>query len=328
MFWHAAATLNSWDWLWATLAVWLLQLATRALYKTTLFEMSSHKGVWERSGVAFVTHLSSGMMRVSVQLRLHWRPSQHAFLRFPQLRMFDNHPFTIVSVPDEKSTSTSPTNNTLTFLIRPYDGLTKTLFETTRPVDVMLDGPYGGLSNRPERQFDKVILVAGGGGISAMLPWLSHFLPILRAGSDRLTQVHLVWCIRHESAIEWATEQLQEVFVTCADKVEIQIYITGTATSATTLGVEHEVPVEAFDIEKRLGESSHAPRSLNDLLHKGRPDLKQTVSDALCPGGNLIMGCGPQSMKIDLGNAAASLQSRVFKGACSEVALHTETFGW
>jgi len=328
MFWHAAATLNSWDWLWATLAVWLLQLATRALYKTTFFEMSSHKGVWQRSGVAFITHLSDGMMQVSVQLRLHWSPSQHAFLRFPQLRMFDNHPFTIVSVPDEKSTSTSPTNNTLTFLIRPYDGLTKTLFENTHPVDIMLDGPYGGLSIRPERQFDNVVLVAGGGGISAMLPWLSHFSTILCAGSERLTQVHLIWCIRHESAIEWASQQIREVLVACSDKVDVQIYITGDATSTTTSGVDDEIPVESLDVEKRLGESSRVPRNLDGLIHRGRPDLMQITSEALCPSRNLIMGCGPDSMKIDLSNAAASLQSRVIKGTCSEVALHTETFGW
>ncbi|GAB7338565.1 hypothetical protein MBLNU457_5308t1 [Dothideomycetes sp. NU457] len=328
MFWHAQAALNSWDWLWATLAVWLLQLMTRALYKTTFFEMSSRKGVWRRSGTAFVTHLGDNMMMVSVQLRLHWRPSQHAFLRFPEVGMFDNHPFTITSVPDDKSTSASPTNNILTFLIRPYNGVTKALFDTTKPLEVMLDGPYGGLTNRLERQFDNVILVAGGGGVSAMLPWLSHLAPMIRAGSQRITGVHLIWCIRHESAIGWAMEQLQDAIKVCGDRADIQIYITGDATAVTTSGVEDQIPVKSLDVEKRAGESSRAARNLDGMVHRGRPDLKQTVSDALSPGRNMILGCGPESMKVDLSNAAAGLQSRVLKSTCSEVALHTETFGW
>ena len=39
-------------------------------------------------------------------------------------------------------------------------------------------------------------------------------------------------------------------------------------------------------------------------------------------------GCGPESLKIDVANASASLQSRVLKGEVAEVALQTESFGW
>lgn len=121
---------------------------------------------------------------------------------------------------------------------------------------------------------------------------------------------------------------LQDAVNACGDKAEVQIYITGDATSVTTSGVDDGIPVKTLDVEKQAGESSRAPRNLDGMVHKGRPDLKQAVSDALSPGRNMILGCGPESMKVDLSNAAAGLQSRVLKGTCAEVALHTETFGW
>jgi hypothetical protein len=45
--------------------------------------------------------------------------------------------------------------------------------------------------------------------------------------------------------------------------------------------------------------------------------------------GTLIeLGCGPESLKIDLSNAVASSQKRVLSGQLQEIALYTETFGW
>jgi hypothetical protein len=42
----------------------------------------------------------------------------------------------------------------------------------------------------------------------------------------------------------------------------------------------------------------------------------------------IILGCGPESLKVDLSNTAAKLQSKVLQHEADEVVLHTETFGW
>jgi hypothetical protein len=41
-----------------------------------------------------------------------------------------------------------------------------------------------------------------------------------------------------------------------------------------------------------------------------------------------MVGCGPESMKIDLANAVAALQKKVLGRGLQEIALHTESFGW
>ena len=132
MFWHCDNTGDSWYYLWATVAIWVFQLAARALDKTSMFEVQQKR----RTGTAHVQVLDddagrAAMLRISVQTSLKWSPGQHVFLRFPKLAILDNHPFTIASVmhkPSEKENSESRKNELL-FLVRPYTGVTKRLLQ-------------------------------------------------------------------------------------------------------------------------------------------------------------------------------------------------------
>ncbi|KAF8244419.1 hypothetical protein K440DRAFT_609552, partial [Wilcoxina mikolae CBS 423.85] len=45
-------------------------------------------------------------------------------------------------------------------------------------------------------------------------------------------------------------------------------------------------------------------------------------------GKTLVLGCGPESLRVDLANACADAQVRVMKGEMQELAMHLEVFGW
>lgn len=373
MFWHCDNTGDSWIYLWATVAIWFVQLAARFLDKTSMLGLRKRS----HSGTAMVRVLDdelgqAAMLRITVQTSLKWTPGQHAFLRFPKLAMLDNHPFTVASLPRESTQKTelADQKNELLFLVRPYTGITKRLLEHATKTDisdildksessskphitikakeshpVLIDGPYGGLEQHRamHRLYDHIILVAGGSGISAMLPWV---ISLSRQIADldepcRVQRVDLIWCIRHASAQAWIEEELSECLRLAGQKIYVDVYVTDgkpgdisnhESDSEDIAAVEEqpkdvEISVQASD-KKGEGSQRSSSRSRSLSLHAGRPYLPSLLPSMVSHKRTMIMGCGPESLKIDLSNMAANLQSKVISNDADEIVLHTETFGW
>ncbi|GME37512.1 putative ferric reductase protein [Neofusicoccum parvum] len=57
-------------------------------------------------------------------------------------------------------------------------------------------------------------------------------------------------------------------------------------------------------------------------------ELLPRLITSLRGGRAFVMGCGPEGLKIELGNAVAGMQARVASGEMERVVLHMETFGW
>lgn len=363
MFWHAAQQKDSRHYLWATVGIWIVQLAARAWDKTAIFELRQK----HRNGNAHVTVLDddsgqAAMMRVTVRLPFQWTPGQHAFLRFPRLGILDNHPFTIASVP-----KTGTGDNEILFLIRPYRGLTKRLLsratqrsrldpeanpdpehrgssddnikvKANNDYDVRIDGPYGGFSEHfgLHKLYDQVVLVAGGGGISAMLPWLISLSTRIGNAKEprRVQRVNLIWCIRHINAKAWVEQELRD----CLDKarkcVRIDVYVTGEEVAeaqklSSTLQAKsiQELPEKSPGFASGSSETSDGSTP-GMPVHSGRPYMPSLLDGLVMLRKTAIMCCGPESLKNDVSNAAATLQRRVRENRAEEVYLHTETFGW
>ena len=369
MFWHCDNTGDSWYYLWATVAIWIIQLAARAWDKTSMFEVQQK----QRTGTAHVQVLDdeagqAAMLRISVHTSLKWSLGQHVFLRFPKLAVLDNHPFTIASVMrklSEKIGREGQTNELL-FLVRPYSGFTKRLLQhaqahespdstvqdmpsTTSPLKiraveshhVSIDGPYGGLEQHRamHRLYDHVILVAGGGGVSAMLPWL---ISLSRQIADldepcRVQRVDLIWCIRHASARAWIEQELRECLQLAGNSVHVDVYVTDgkpgdvfSSESASDDESPKEVEVN-MECKEKETETARRVRSDHDRtagVHAGRPYLPSLLPSIVSHRRTIVLGCGPESLKVDLSNTAAKLQSKVLQHEADEVVLHTETFGW
>jgi predicted ferric reductase len=135
LFWHAANLLDSWAYLWATVALWLASYLAHAFWYTRPLNLQSE---WLRGAPTTLFKLPGGMTRTEVLAPVNFRhtPAQHYFLRFPSISLVDNHPFTIVSAPQlERTTVKGDANGmageakpqSLVFLARTQDGFTRRL---------------------------------------------------------------------------------------------------------------------------------------------------------------------------------------------------------
>jgi predicted ferric reductase len=181
-------------WLYAACAVWFFDRIIRV--------GRICKNGMRRSDV---TQISEDIVRIDINgIRWDAKPGRHTYAYFPSLnplRPWENHPFSIIpttllqshshnlpnpsdssssehEAPTDVEKSASFTHTTIhaprtpaelvtsgiSLYIRKSTGLTKTL----------LDGPYPNTSTAAVLRTDRLVLIAGGIGITAILPFLSH----------------------------------------------------------------------------------------------------------------------------------------------------------
>lgn len=292
LMFHVYKLLDMQNYLWGTLAFWMAQ----SLYRVCTSGLT-------RSRAAEIQKLGDNTFQVTVHdIRgLKWKPGQHCFLRFPGVRIVDNHPFSIASVQKDEH---------LKFIIVPKKGLTRKLYNQLDSEivkkRVLVDGPYGG-SSRSVLGFDKVILFATGSGVTVTLPYLSEI-----ANSPVGPVAYFVWVVKHLGDIEWIREELESISKASEGRISIDIFC-------------------ADRLEEKLSEI--AISGIN--VHFGKPNIKQVARGFR--GGlrrrNLIINSGSDSMRRDVNKVAAEFQKLVVNGSTStqyveEVCLHSESFGW
>jgi hypothetical protein len=188
--------------------------------------------------------LPGSMTRVAVQCprQLQWKPGQHCYITIPGISRVQAHPFSIVSLPGSQYKG-GP--HDIVLLIRTCKGFTKGVEElamkTSRSWSVStlgswqstpeyelqmnarawIDGPYGDYLPALEDQYHSAIFIAGGSGITSIVPWISHLTSRMRAASQlpknthgrktcKTRTVHLVWSIRRLSWIRWVEREIGE----------------------------------------------------------------------------------------------------------------------
>jgi hypothetical protein len=386
MFWHAANEFDSWHYLYGTLVIWTVSICVRLFYKT------SSLNSWQSflQGYPTIIHkLSADAIRVDVFVpqTFKWRPGQHAFIRLPGIGVLDNHPFTIASArtkPEDemmfvgkddvfRPNYTTKRSNQLRFIIRPHSGFTKRLqhyccipfSNTSKPcLRTIIDGPYGTYIPYFEKRYRSVLLVAGGGGITAILPFVMHLSHCMSHYNVITSYVRLVWIVRSVEYQEWICDDLKNMWSCLSDDAEItvDIFVTNTNSAASsphnTLATANRNFSHGNEVIPGSGPLSPAMNSLNrrndsiigkvafPLLEKSafpkinkgpklhlrvKPRMEDIVDEAISKSTGArtaVVGCGPTALTIDLCNAVANAQIRVWKGECKEIFLHTETFDW
>ena len=182
-------------------------------------------------------------------------------------------------------------------------------------ITAWLDGPYGGMRHRIEYAYDKMILIAGGSGISASLPWLQHLaLQIVRKDSlIRMGHVTLVWIMRQLEHLSWAEQDILDALSVCGTEyIQVEIFITGDANAATAKTTP--VPGDALD-EWTVSQSSSTKddkvqEERKSLLqvNKGRPHLGELLPRMITAGRCMILGRSSSSGK---GLAVITLLTRL-----------------
>lgn len=273
LFWHAGDVLDSWAYLWATLAIWLASWFARAFWHNRSTSIRSKN--WFLNCPATVNLIDGSLVRIEAErpANFSFTPGQHCFLRFSSVGPLESHPFTIASAPNdfftqvindsissngsdvEKGQATSvvksASNNCgtpgLLFIVKVREGFTRKLASycdslgkgSAHATTVALDGPYGGLPYPSiEKRYDSLLLMAGGSGISACLSWLSHIASLTDDTTKiRLRTVSLVWAIREVDSINWVSEELRRAHSSSNNRlqVDIRIFVTGSSTWSPSL---------------------------------------------------------------------------------------------
>ena len=215
------------------------------------------------------------------------------------------------SSTSSQSDDISDTSMKLHFIIRPYAGLTSALRDRVLKsghykveLTALLEGPYG--ETHPVLSYHTIIFIAGGSGISAVLPYLQEFL--LHPDSYATKRVHLIWAARQQTLVRDVLDhELAPVALNPA--VKLDLYVTGNSPKPIK---DKTVALDRFDDD--IGMRYVRP-AIPVLLPK-------EVREA--GGSTAILVCGPAQMADDARKAAVEAVAEGYEG----LGYFEEYFGW
>ncbi|KAH8695051.1 putative metalloreductase transmembrane component [Talaromyces proteolyticus] len=267
LIWHTKNFLLSWNYLWATIAVWFFSYLIRGFYLNWFSPLRFGWLIGEESGVAL---LAGNAVKVTIPTQMRWRPGQYVYLRMPGISPLENHPFTIASLcSDDFPSNYGPEYRDMVVVFRPFKGFTRKVMETAQkkgPYKIyraFLDGPYGGMQ-RELAAFDDVVFVAGGSGITAIASQLLNLIKKIRDGNAVTKNVRVVWALKNPETMEWFKEELRicREFAP-PDSVQCHFFLTGSDTDKAT-----------------------ATQTVNEIL-QGIPSKRDSAWIREAAGGNL-----------------------------------------
>lgn len=258
-----------------------------------------------------------------------WHIGQHFYLCFTEGSIWQSHPFTPLNAPMCVDGVTEHA-----YVFRAKSGETRKIAEvikakTAEPhtTPVVLTGPYGEALLESHRVDENILCVAGGTGITYVLPVL---LSIARAGNTSDRKVELVWFVRHRSDMEWIRPELDELEAAAQGlNFRIRIFTTrdvDVSDSATTSSAEQKE--ETLSQEKDSEKSSPAranlvsikPSALTQTAGATRhPEIRPIVEnfvEATVKGPSTVIASGPGGLMSELRQVIAKLNNggKVWRG--------------
>jgi predicted ferric reductase len=303
-------------WVWIAIGLLAFDRVARYAWATyanlSIFHRSrdSKHPIWANQ--ASFTPLPGNVTRITIENPVvRWQPGQHVFLTCHSIAPLQSHPFTIASIPDD---------NRMEFLVRAESGGTGRFFryaskqhDVFGSVDappkpdrtVFIDGPYG--RTRPLRQFDSVILLAGGMGATFTIPCLRDIVAAWKTecqqppkSRTRLTaakRIRFVWVIRSRAHLSWFESALQAVLADVEEcrrmqpdtdrEVEMSIYLTcDDKLEPSSLQSALCAPNQAEDpIEKPKEDAASVKPTSPASASTQSPTPKQPAQGCCLPGG-------------------------------------------
>ncbi|TGJ79969.1 hypothetical protein E0Z10_g8809 [Xylaria hypoxylon] len=322
-----------------SLLIWFLDRGVR-FFRTALIhhQYLPDGSMGFRAAPASVTHFSDpdhgDIVRMDlVQPHDAWKIGQHFYLCFAESSIWQSHPFTPLNLPQTRNGTVSHS-----YIMRAKKGETKKIADialkklalspkATTPV--ILTGPYGESIAETLMPEDNLLCVAGGTGITYVLPVL---LDLIQRPAVRDRKIQLVWAIRRKADLCWVEQEI--VAINNAAKshgIEVHIYVTREASSSSTSSIQDEKIDAHVGVKETCGSEScssvngvQSPMSLDiqKIGSKGlnhHPDLKALVSDFVdntVRGPTKVFGSGPGGMISDLRDIVAGCNSgaKVWRG--------------
>jgi predicted ferric reductase len=326
------------------LIVWFIDRGIRFVRTALLhynFLPSGHMGF--RSASATVTLYKDEASGDVVRLDFDhphdaWAVGQHFYLTFPESSIWQSHPFTPVSRP-----AFGADNQRHSYIFRAKSGETKKIADLSvkriahkdhedshegllaeARVSVLMTGPYGERTTSNLDPNANVICIAGGTGITYVLPVL---LELASRPQNPERHMTLVWAVRRRSDIDWVAPELAILKRKCRNlRTSMHIYVTraGEETDVAPPALSEKPGATACDKEIDPASSSESSSQKADsalsvhgvsrsdlgLNHvQARPDLDAIVRDFVAGtvrGGTDVFASGPGGMISDLRRIVAS----------------------
>ncbi|KAH8816727.1 ferric reductase like transmembrane component-domain-containing protein [Xylogone sp. PMI_703] len=320
--------------LWLCIGLWSAEHAARLVRLLVL----NYKALVGKSTPAIVTYLEdAGMIRMQIfssLTHLYRGPGFHYYVYLPSWRVWETHPFSlagwstgVATLPspddanitdlttDEKTArpSTRPvvaeteqSQPSMTFLIRPRTGMTRRLLKSLIPnkptaMKILLEGPYG--TAAPLSRFNEILFLAGGSGITAVLPYIRRISEKRSSGLG--PKANLTWIARERGFVEHilANELAPSIETnTSTPWLKTNFYITPrTADEAAQSPSATESDNEAVE--------SRSPSTINWQYSKPNVDhlIRQFAAQHDKKDKVAVFICGPASMADDARKAIVKL---------------------
>ncbi|KAH9894984.1 ferric reductase NAD binding domain-containing protein [Cubamyces lactineus] len=314
LFVHCNFRLTSWDYIGAAAGLYVVSWLVR--FGRTFYNSFC-------TDVAAFEALPGDAVKVTIPSKLKWSAGQHFFIRFLDLGVHaaTSHPFTVATLSGGSTSEDSVC--TMELYVKVHGGITKRLATLCqggglRSSRVLLDGPYGGVEGNL-KVYDRVLLLAGGSGITFVVPLLLDIVRnSVKDSSQMCRNVHLVWAVRTPCTLTWFEDVLSAAAKGASEgfSVRISYYITGISATTT-------------DETSSTSEKSGLEQAITKDY--GRPVLRDIVSGFCEEAGTVgIAACGPESFNFDVGNAVSECELAIARGRarCSEIYLHQESYSW
>jgi predicted ferric reductase len=226
--------------------------------------------------------VTEGSVRVTFKKRFgaNYSVGQYVFLNFPQISLFEWHPFTLASGPDERYCEV---------LIKGLGDHTKALIsavESKKQLFIRVDGPYGNWPFTFSR-YRSIVLISGGVGVTPCISLIRHLFHINRVTFEVdpfVQDVFMVWSCKNELEYSWYKEIVEEAIAKSALKrnryprLHLYIHMTKSFPSAN--------------------------EELLPFIKQGRPNLKDVfdrVDQVNSERGysnprSAVIACGPEAM--------------------------------
>lgn len=355
-------------WIWVSMLLWGLDRLTslaRLIVINLAWVIPFRRHKAESCTVEVV---DSDVVRVTFKRPIfRWNAGQHANIIMPGVATlrYERHPFTMANEVDPKG------EGKVVFLCRAQRGFTRRLInraadQTDNTITAYLEGPYG--TAHDMNHFDTVVLVAGGSGITYAMAHLCAIVKASREGTTAVSNVQLVWNVRHASCAAWITPIINETIArgTGSVRVTLDIYVTSSAladepgthasekpaeTPMDTPGAESpsdSVSASSTDLtvinEKKsskgmshklaLSAGFNSPAAELSNFHRGRSHLEGIVRTAVDTtareaAGVAVAVCGPDSLSIDARRAVCEVNSAAaILRGQAPIEFISEVFGW